>query len=86
MSINKKTHKNELLTNIQVRKSGSKWCVESCWLEIVNLVGLGWGILAVGVGYQRTISAGGGSNLGFALLEPRISLRYSRSQLARHDL
>ena len=52
-------------------KSGSKWWVESCRLEILNLVGLGWDILAVGVGYQLTIPADEGNNLGFALFGMR---------------
>ena len=37
----------------------------------MNLVGLGWGILAVGVGYQRTIPADEDNNLGFALFGMR---------------
>jgi hypothetical protein len=37
----------------------------------VNLVGLGWGILAVGIGYQRTIPADEDNNLGFALFGMR---------------
>ena len=52
-------------------KSCSKWWVESCRLEIVNLVCLGWGILAYGVGYHRTIPADGDNNLGFALFGMR---------------
>ena len=37
----------------------------------MNLVGLGWGILAVGVGYHRTIPADGDNNLGFTLFGSR---------------
>ena len=36
-----------------------------------NLVGLGWGILAIGVGYQLTIPADEDNNLGFTLFGMR---------------
>ena len=48
-----------------------KWWVESSRLEIVNLVGLGWGILTVRVGYQLTIPADEDNNLGFTLFGMR---------------
>ena len=50
---------------------GSKWWVESSRLAIVSLVSLGWGILAVRVGYQQTIPADGDNNLGFTLFGMR---------------
>ena len=37
----------------------------------MNLVCLGWGILAVGVGYQWTIPADEDNNLGFTLFGMR---------------
>ena len=50
---------------------GSKWWVESSRLVIMNLVGLGWGILAIRVGYQLTIPADEDNKLGFALFGMR---------------
>ena len=54
-------------------KSGSKWWVESCLLEIVNLITiwLAGGLIAVRVGHQLAIPAGEGNNLWFALLVVR---------------